>query len=66
MSTKKKPCAACGHVDADSPLAPFGPDGRWRCPGCKRMFHFFCSGAVDDIPEVCDDCWVEEHKEDAA
>lgn len=65
--SKKIPCHACGEVNVPSPLSPNSlfpePDGRWRCPGCKQTYHHFCSGAFDDLPELCDDCWVKSHRE---
>lgn len=68
--TARVPCHACGEVEQPSPLSPNTlfpePDGRWRCARCKRVFHDFCSGAADDLPHLCDDCWCKVHRGDAA
>lgn len=63
---KPMPCNTCGEIDRPSPLSPFGPDERWKCPRCKHVYHHFCSGAADDLPEICDECWCKAHRGDAA
>lgn len=36
-----------------------------RCAGCNRIM---CplDGAADDMPDHCDDCWMEVHSGEAA
>lgn len=36
---------------------------RYRCLWCRRDVPW-CFGAADDMPEVCDDCWVVAHTSD--
>lgn len=33
----------------------------WTCPNCNQRFHAGCSGAADDMPEICDECWMKKH-----
>jgi hypothetical protein len=33
------------------------------CSGCGRKTPN-CRGAADDMPEACDDCWGEAHKDE--
>jgi hypothetical protein len=61
--TKLRTCAACGD---DLPPASTincitDPQTLWKCIGCKRRFHPTCSGAADDMPDHCDDCFSEAH-----
>lgn len=31
----------------------------WRCKGCGKAACATCEGAADEMPDHCDDCWVE-------
>lgn len=32
----------------------------YRCAGCRRT-RFWCDGAHDDAPDMCDRCWAKRH-----
>ena len=63
MKRRAKPtkCAECGHLLPDD-LTESTDQTLWQCIGCKRWFHPSCSGASDDMPDHCDDCFSEAHK----
>lgn len=42
---------------------PPAPDESYVCAGCsRRVPNEF--GADDDMPDHCDDCWLEAHPEE--
>jgi hypothetical protein len=33
----------------------------YHCGACRAWVCGWCSGAADDLPDLCDDCWCELH-----
>lgn len=50
---RKPRCAAKRHQPAPEGLG----NGLWQCADCRRWWHWWCSGADDSVPNVCDECW---------
>ena len=42
------------------------PEMEFICIACGRCVCGVCEGADDDLPDHCDDCWLDEHQEDKA
>ena len=47
--------------DVHAPDCGFRCGGSYVCPGCARICGW-CFGCGDDMPELCDDCWLDVTK----
>jgi len=56
-------CCCGGELCRRSPVTrrPLAYTLRYRCAGCHRSVPW-CFGAADDLPEMCDDCWMQRTK----
>ena len=56
----KKICSYCDVKPVAEPFSQSCMDCTYICEGCKQLTPYE-SGGSDDMPNHCDECWMEAH-----